>query len=87
MSRMCPSPLHSDFHFFSGMSSPADSQQDVSEFQHKLLEWLEDAFKSQETPCHKPQHQQTPNKSQPQDSQPCSQQEKQSDQKQTENKV
>ncbi|XP_076438413.1 ubiquitin carboxyl-terminal hydrolase 25-like [Babylonia areolata] len=30
-------------------SSPAgitDSQQDVSEFQHKLLEWLEDAFKS-----------------------------------------
>lgn len=24
----------------------SDSQQDVSEFQHKLLEWLEDAFKS-----------------------------------------
>ena len=22
-----------------------DSQQDVSEFQHKLLEWLEDAFR------------------------------------------
>nr|XP_022324465.1 ubiquitin carboxyl-terminal hydrolase 25-like isoform X2 [Crassostrea virginica] len=27
-------------------SGVSDSQQDVSEFQHKLLEWLEDAFKS-----------------------------------------
>ena len=28
-----------------GQSSEAGAQQDVSEFQHKLLEWLEDAFK------------------------------------------
>ncbi|XP_041372903.1 ubiquitin carboxyl-terminal hydrolase 25-like isoform X2 [Gigantopelta aegis] len=30
---------------FSSPSGATDSQQDVSEFQHKLLEWLEDAFK------------------------------------------
>lgn len=30
----------------SASSGVGDSQQDVSEFQHKLLEWLEDAFKS-----------------------------------------
>ncbi|KAL8592865.1 hypothetical protein ACOMHN_050693 [Nucella lapillus] len=30
---------------FSSPSGITDSQQDVSEFQHKLLEWLEDAFK------------------------------------------
>lgn len=34
--------------FSSGTSAigASDSQQDVSEFQHKLLEWLEDAFKT-----------------------------------------
>ncbi|PVD27319.1 hypothetical protein C0Q70_12475 [Pomacea canaliculata] len=31
---------------FSSPSGVTDSQQDVSEFQHKLLEWLEDAFKA-----------------------------------------
>ncbi|KAK6173821.1 hypothetical protein SNE40_017212 [Patella caerulea] len=30
---------------FSSPTGGNDSQQDVSEFQHKLLEWLEDAFK------------------------------------------
>ncbi|ELU07267.1 hypothetical protein CAPTEDRAFT_220394 [Capitella teleta] len=34
---------------FSGSAS-SDSQQDVSEFQHKLLEWLEDAFRQNPTP-------------------------------------
>ena len=28
-----------------GQNAEAGAQQDVSEFQHKLLEWLEDAFK------------------------------------------
>ncbi|KAH3703156.1 hypothetical protein DPMN_078186, partial [Dreissena polymorpha] len=31
-------------------SSVSDSQQDVSEFQHKLLDWLEDAFKAASRP-------------------------------------
>lgn len=31
-------------------ASVTDSQQDVSEFQHKLLDWLEDAFKSASRP-------------------------------------
>ncbi|KAL4229366.1 Ubiquitin carboxyl-terminal hydrolase 25 [Mactra antiquata] len=31
-------------------TSVTDSQQDVSEFQHKLLDWLEDAFKSASRP-------------------------------------
>ncbi|XP_048772789.2 ubiquitin carboxyl-terminal hydrolase 25-like isoform X2 [Ostrea edulis] len=41
----------------SASTGVGDSQQDVSEFQHKLLEWLEDAFKSHPsrspspTPC------------------------------------
>nr|KAG5693883.1 hypothetical protein BaRGS_014324 [Batillaria attramentaria] len=34
---------------FSSPSGITDSQQDVSEFQHKLLEWLEDAFKSDQS--------------------------------------
>ena len=31
--------------------------QDVSEFQHKLLEWLEDAFKSDSSPSSPEEHQ------------------------------
>ncbi|XP_070201808.1 ubiquitin carboxyl-terminal hydrolase 25-like isoform X2 [Littorina saxatilis] len=34
---------------FSSPSGISDSQQDVSEFQHKLLEWLEDAFSSDQS--------------------------------------
>ncbi|KAL5020489.1 hypothetical protein ScPMuIL_003381 [Solemya velum] len=33
---------------FSSPPGVTDSQQDISEFQHKLLEWLEDAFKATE---------------------------------------
>ncbi|KAJ8316492.1 hypothetical protein KUTeg_006506 [Tegillarca granosa] len=36
--------------FSSSTQGVTDSQQDVSEFQHKLLEWLEDAFKVESTP-------------------------------------
>ncbi|KAK3612082.1 hypothetical protein CHS0354_031152 [Potamilus streckersoni] len=32
------------------VTGTSDSQQDVSEFQHKLLEWLEDAFKTSSRP-------------------------------------
>lgn len=32
----------------SGSVAPDAGQQDVSEFQHKLLEWLEDAFKPED---------------------------------------
>lgn len=31
--------------FTTAPSGGIDSQQDVSEFQHKLLEWLEDTFR------------------------------------------
>ena len=34
---------------FTASNGACDSQQDVSEFQHKLLEWLEDSFKANDT--------------------------------------
>ena len=34
---------------FTSGSGLTDSQQDVSEFQHKLLEWLEDAYRSDQS--------------------------------------
>ncbi|XP_071095557.1 LOW QUALITY PROTEIN: ubiquitin carboxyl-terminal hydrolase 25-like [Haliotis cracherodii] len=40
---------------FSSPTGASDSQQDVSEFQHKLLEWLEDAFKKDNSDPSSPQ--------------------------------